>query len=115
MDFILTYGYDIALGKASEFQRWANANEQAWKDAMPEGTAYAGTYAAVFSTEKNAGSFFTIYQLDSYGAQDRLAAALKEGELARIMGESMQFMDQETGAGWSQFLLKSVADATIWD
>lgn len=115
MDFILTYGYEIALGKASEFQRWANANEQAWKDAMPEGTAYAGTYAAVFSTEKNAGSFFTIYQLDSYGAQDRLAAALKEGELARIMGESMQFMDQETGAGWSQFLPKSVADATIWD
>lgn len=114
MDFIQTYGYDVAQGKAAEFQQWLIANEDAWKAAMPEGSEYVGTYAAVYSTEKEAGSFFTIYQLDSYGAQDRLAEALKSGDLARLMGESMAFFDFEKGAGWSQFLLKNVNDATVW-
>ena len=114
MDFIQTIGYDIAQGKAGEYQQWLAANEGAWKAAMPEGTKYVGTYAAVYSSEKNAGSFFTIYQLDSYAAQDRLAEAGKSGEFARIMNEAMAFADFEKGSGWSQVLLKNVNDATVW-
>ena len=30
------------------------------------------------------------------------------------MGEAMAFGDFEKGAGYSQFLLKNVNDATIW-
>ncbi len=114
MEFIQSFGYDIAHGRAAEYQQWLAANEDAWKAAMPEGTEYVGTYAVVSSSEKNAGSFFTIYRLDSYGAQDRLAEAGKSGEFARIMGEAMAFGDFEKGAGYSQFLLKNVNDATIW-
>lgn len=115
MDFIQAFGYDVAHGRAAEYQQWLAANEDAWKAAMPEGTEYVGTYAAVYSTEKEAGSFFTIYRFDSYAAQDRLAEAGKSGEFARIMGEAMAFGDFEKGAGFSQFLLKNVNDATIWD
>lgn len=115
MEFLQVYGFNIKVGEARDFQEWLGANEDAWKAAMPDGTAYVGTYAAVYSSEKEAGSFFTVYRLDSYAAQDRLAEALNGGELARIMGESIEFVDFDNNAGWSQLLLKSVTDATVWN
>lgn len=115
MEFLQVYGYEVEQGKAADYQKWVTENEEAWKAAMPEGTDYVGTYAAIYTSEKKSGSFFTVYRLDSYGAQDALAEALKGGELARVMGESTRFVDFEKGAGWSQLLLKSITDATIWD
>jgi len=77
--------------------------------------AYVGTCAAIYSTEKQAGSFFTVYRLTSYADLDRLAAALDSGDLGKLIGQSMPLIDFDNNAGWSRFLLKSITDATIWD
>ena len=113
MEFLQIYGYTIKDGKAGEYQQLLSDNEDAWKAAMPDGTEYVGTYASIFSYEKGAGSFFTIYRLDSYAALDRLAEEQKSGELGRIVGAMMSFVDTDNNAGQSQSLLKSLTDTTI--
>jgi hypothetical protein len=52
MEFLQVYGFEVVLGKSVEFQRWVDANEEALKAAVPDGVAYVGTYAAIYSTEK---------------------------------------------------------------
>lgn len=113
MEFLQVYGYEIKAGKAGEYQQRLNDSEDAWKAAMPEGTQYVGTYASIYSSEKDAGSFFTVYRLDSYAALDRLAAEQQSGELGRIVGDLMSFVDTDNNAGQSGFLLKSMTDVTI--
>ena len=56
------------------------------------------------------------YRLDSYGAQDRMAAAMAEaGEFARLQAELGEFMDVERGANRSHGLLERVTDAVLWE
>lgn len=72
---------------------------------------------AVFGSEKEAGSSFRIDQLDSYGALDTAAARARNptSELARITSEFLEFLGPSEAAGWSNLLLKSVIDATVFD
>jgi hypothetical protein len=51
--------------------------------------------------------------LESYAAQDALAAAMKEGDLAALLAEVNQFVDQDRGADWSNGLYKAVTDLTM--
>ena len=113
MDFLQVYGYEVKDGKAGEYQQQLNDSADAWKAAMPDGTEYVGTYASIYSSEKQAGSFFTIYRLDSYAALDRLAEEQQSGELGRIVGRLMSYVDTDNNAGQSGFLLKSMTDVTI--
>ena len=114
MDFIMEWGYDIKQGRMGEFQEWLAANEKEYAQSMPDGCAYLGTYVTVHTSEKNAGAVRTLVRLDSYGAQDRLAAAGKgAGMFAKLARESTDFIDED--GDWSTVLMKAVVDATIWD
>lgn len=114
MHFMSIQGYDINEGRMGEFQAWLRDNEKELAQSMPEGVEYVGTFVAPFSSEKKAGSVFTVAKLDSYGAQDRLAAAgLGDGPFRELWTEAIGFMDQSRDANWSNFLLKSLTDATI--
>lgn len=112
MHFIQIIGYTVQTGKAKGFQDWLADNEGAWASAMPEGTEYIGTFAAVMGTNKHAGTTYTLYRLDSYGALDRLAAAMKDGALGKIISDSAQFVDWESD-DWSQLILKAMGEATL--
>ena len=112
MHFIQSFGYTVLTGKSGEYQNWLAENEGDWRNAMPEGTEYIGTFAAVMGTDKHSGTTYTLYRLDSYGAMDRLAASMKDGPLAKIIGDSAQFIDWDSD-NWSQLLLKDMGDATI--
>ena len=114
MDFIALYGYDVREGKSEAYQQWLADVEDEWRAAMPEGTEYVGTYAAVHTSEKNAGQMFTIYRLDSYAAQDRLAEASKGGVIGKLMTDSLEYITFGAGSGWSNILLKSMSDAAVW-
>ncbi|MBT8207486.1 MAG: hypothetical protein HKN07_04775 [Acidimicrobiia bacterium] len=114
MDFIMEWGYDIKRGRMEEFQEWLSANEKEYAQSLPEGCAYLGTFVTVHTSEKNAGTVRTLVRLDSYGAQDRIAAAGKEGGMfAKLARESTAFIDED--GGWSTVLMKAVVSATIWD
>ena len=116
MDFVFEYGFDVKKGKSKQFQEWMRANEERLAKGAPAGWEYIGTYAAVISTEKEAGEFRQLWRMESYGAQDAFAAAMSEGgEFAQAMDEmSTEFIDDERGAPFSQSIMKSVTDLSIW-
>ena len=117
MRFIGIQGFSIRPDKQVEFQKWLIENEERIRKSYPDGTEYGGCYAAVFSSEKDAGEYFWLDILDSYGAMDRSAALAKDpaSEYAKTNDEFVQFLDPDRNAGVSRILLKSVVDATILD
>jgi len=115
MDFLNVSGFSVLPGRNLEFQAWVRANSSALAVAMPEGIVLGGVYARMFSSEKHSGDYKVVWRLDSYGAMDRFTAAMGEDpELARLMDELGSFYDVRIGADYSDELLKSVADITIW-
>jgi len=117
MEFIAESGFNIRQGKEEEFQDWLVENEAKLAASYPEGTAFLGVFVVTWSTEKEAGSWRTLERLDSYGAQDRLAALMKDGtsEYSRLWREMSVFGDWDRAAPWSQSLLKRATDATVWN
>ena len=117
MRFIQEFGYSVKIGQDEAHQKWVIANDAALRAASPAGSKYLGTYAVVFSSEKQAGFYKVLMELDSYGAMDKAAAAAKDpkGAWAKLIRESSQFTDLDLSAPWSNTLLKNVIDATVWD
>lgn len=115
MDFIDVQGYTIKKGRLGEFQTWLAAHEDDLRKLSPQGTEYRGTYAVTHTSEKKAGSVWTLWHLDSYGAQDTMAAAGKaDGPFRDLVLQFLDFVDQDSD-NWSQTLLKAVVDATMYD
>jgi hypothetical protein len=115
MEFISQFGFDVKKGQAQDFQRWLSENESKVAAACPSGVEYVGTYAVMYSSEKHSGGYRQLFRLDSYGAQDAFAAAMKEGgEFAKLVEEMTEFVDQEREADWSNGLYKAVTDASMW-
>ena len=115
MDFLHISGFDVPPGKSREFQEWVQANSAALSNHAPDGIELVGAYASMFSSEKQTGHIKMVWRLDSYGAMDRFAAAIRDDEeLARLLDEFGSFHDVRLGAGESVELLKSVSDITIW-
>jgi hypothetical protein len=115
MDFIAEFGFDVKKGQAQDFQRWLSENESKFPAACPEGVEYIGTYAVVQTSEKHAGGYRQLLRLESYGSQDALAAAMKEGGAFASLLEGMtKFIDNDRDADWSSSLYKAVTDTSMW-
>ena len=115
MEFIAEFGFDVKKGQMQDFQRWFSENESKVTAACPSGVAYVGTYAVMYSSEKHSGGFRQLFRMDSYGAQDTFAAAMKEGgAFAKLIEEMTEFVDQDREANWSNGLFKSVTDISLW-
>jgi len=117
MRFIQEFGFTIKVGEEEAYQQWLVENEPALAAASPPGTQYLGTFSTIFTSEKQSGWYKTYIELDSYGAMDRVAAALKDAstDFGRLMRDSSRFGDYDHAAPWSTGLYKAVVDATIWD
>jgi hypothetical protein len=115
--FIQEFGYTVKVGQDEAHQRWLIANEEKLAKSHPEGTRYLGTFAAVFTSDKESGGYRSFVELDSYAALDRLAAAAKDAssDFGRLNREWSGFGDWDPSAPWSQGLFKAVVDATVWD
>ena len=115
MRFIVEFGFDAKEGKSQELQAWLTDNEEKLAADAPAGCKYLGTYVTVQTSEKKAGSWRQLWQLDSYGAQDAFAEAMKQGgNFARLFEEQTDLIDQRNDANWSSVLMKKATDAAIW-
>lgn len=115
MDFIAEFGFDVKKGRAQDFQRWLSENDSKVAAACPSGVEYVGTYAVIYSSEKHSGGYRQLFRMESYGSQDTLAAAMKEGgAFANLIEEMTEFFDQDREADWSNGLYKAVADTSLW-
>lgn len=117
MRLIQEIGYSVKVGQDEAHQRWLTDNDAALRAASPAGTNYIGTFAVIVSTEKQAGFYKQLIELDNYAAMDSIAAALKDGDtdLGRLLRDWSQFWDTDLAAPWSNTILKDVIDAAIWD
>ena len=117
MRFIQEFGYNVKLGQEEAHQKWVIKNDAALRAAAPAGTRYLGTFTVVFSSEKHAGGYKMLIELDSYAAMDAGAAAAKDAknDWGKLFREGSQFIDFDLAAPWSNGLMKDVVDATIWD
>ncbi len=117
MRFMSEGGYSVKLGQEEAHQKWLEENEAAFAASVPEGVKYLGTFVMVLSSEKQSGFYKTYMELDSYAAQDRLAAANKDAssDFGRLNREWSAFGDYDYNAPWSAGLYKAVVDASIFD
>ena len=117
MKFIQEFGYTVKVGQEQAHQKWVTENDERLRKGAPPGWKYIGTFTAVYSTEKHAGGYRLLMELDSYGALDAGAATMKDSnsEWNKLVLESSKFTDADWNMPWSSELLKNVMDATIWD
>lgn len=117
MKFIQVIGYTVKAGQEEAHQKWLIQNEERLRKAAPPGTKYIGTFAAVFSSEKAAGGYRALFELDSYGALDAGAAAAKDpdSDWHKLSMEVSKFGETDWTLPYSNELLKNVVEATIWD
>ena len=117
MKFIQISGYTVKIGQSEAHQKWLIDNDERIRRATPPGGKYIGTFAAIFSSEKGAGDYRSVFELDSYGALDVGAASAKDpdSEWLKIGLELSRFIDPDWNLPHSNELLKNVVDATIWD
>ena len=54
MRFIQEFGFTVKIGQEEAHQQWLVEHEGALAASYPEGTKYLGTFATVFSTDKQA-------------------------------------------------------------
>jgi hypothetical protein len=68
-----------------------------------------------FGFDVKQGKALEFQEVASYGAQDVLSTAMKEGgAFAILVDEANQFVDQDRGAYWSNGLYKSVTEIGFW-
>jgi hypothetical protein len=117
MKFIQEFGYTVKDGQEEAHQKWVIDNDERLRKAAPTGSKYIGTFIAVFSSEKRAGQYRVLLELDSYGAMDAGAATMKDAksDWNKLVSEQSRFADTDWNLPWSNELLKNVVDATIWD
>jgi hypothetical protein len=117
MRFIQEFGYTVKVGQDGAHQKWLIANHDRLARSQPKGTRYIGTFLVILSSEKNAGSYRALYELDSYAAMDAQAALGKDpdSEWSKLQIDWSAFWDLDLAAPWSNTLMKDVNDATIFD
>ena len=108
---VVEWGFDIKTGCEYAFHRWLLDNELDLYNARPDnGVRYSGTYAVHAASERNAGSYRTVWAFDSFANFDDFGAAMGEryptrepvtafGELVR---EFFSFWDRDSQAHRSQ-------------
>ena len=115
MNFIAEMGFDVKEGRTKDLQAWLQDNEAELAKECPPGIEYLGTYTAIYNPDTTLGSCRIYWRMDSYAAQDRFAAAMKDGgRFAELIEEQTAFVDQRNEANWSSGLYKAIADASIW-
>ncbi len=114
MDFVSIQGFDVRAGKLGAMKEWLHKHDVKLRESAPEGCEYMGTYVATQTSEKTAGNVFVLWRLDSYGAQDALAAAgAEDGKFRELVNEFIGFVEVDS-ENWSSILLKAVLDATVY-
>lgn len=117
MRLIYEIGFTVKLGKEEAYQRWLAENEAKVAAAQPPGGKYLGTFAVIFTSEKQSGFYRSFAELDSYAAIDSYAEQMKDEQsaLGRLGREESEFIDYDPNAAWSNGLYKLVVDASIFD
>lgn len=117
MALIEEFGFTVSEGREEAFQEWLRQHEEELRQAHPPGVRYLGTYGVVFSSEKQAGTYRVLLELDSYAAIDTFSEALKdaEGDFGRLVREHSGFSAFDPTLPWSQSLYRSLVDMAVFD
>ena len=117
MALIEEFGFTVRDGQEEAFQKWLEENEERFREVHPPGIRYLGTYGVVFSSEKQAGLYRVLLELDNYGSIDTMSTALKDAdsEFGRMVREHSSFTTADPNMPWSQSLYRTVVDMAVYD
>ena len=114
MNILVFEGGVVTAGRVGEAQAWLSQNEAELRATMPDGTAYLGVYAPIFTSSKYPTEVYLVYSVENYGDLDRLAASSSESRLGQLLGDWDDFLDDAQGLKMSKVLYKSLTAATVW-
>ena len=117
MALIEEFGFTVLEGQEEAFQQWLQQKEEQLRQAAPAGIRYLGTYGVVFGSEKQAGTYRLLLELDSYAAIDTFSEAMKDpnGDFGRLLREHATFSAFDPTLPWSQSLYRTVVDMAVFD
>ena len=117
MALIEEFGFTVSEGREEAFQDWLRQHEEELRQSHPPGVRYLGTYGVVFSSEKQAGTYRLLLELDGYAAIDTFSEAIKDAEsdFGRLVREHSSFSAFDPTLPWSQSLYRSLVDMAVFD
>jgi len=117
MALIEEFGFTVLEGQEEAFQQWLQQKEEQLRQAAPAGIRYLGTYGVVFSSEKQAGTYRMLLELDSYAAIDTFSEAMKDpnADFGRLLREHASFSAFDPTLPWSQSLYRTLVDMAVFD
>lgn len=117
MALIEEFGFTVSEGQEEAFQEWLRRHEEELRQSAPPGVRYLGTYGVAFSSEKQAGGYRLLLELDSYAAIDTFSEAMKDadGDFGRLVREHASFSAFDPTLPWSQSLYRSLVDMAVFD
>lgn len=117
MALIEEFGFTVLEGQEEAFQQWLQQNEDKLRQSVPAGIRYLGTYGVVFSSEKQAGTYRLLLELDGYAAIDTFSEAMKDadGDFGRLLREHAGFSAFDPTLPWSQSLYRTLVDMAVFD
>ena len=117
MALIEEFGFTVLEGQEEAFQQWLQQKEEQLRQAAPAGIRYLGTFGVVFGSEKQAGTYRLLLELDSYAAIDTFSEAMKDpnGDFGRLLREHATFSAFDPTLPWSQSLYRTVVDMAVFD
>lgn len=117
MALIEEFGFTVLEGQEEAFQQWLQQNEEQLRQSAPAGIRYLGTYGVVFSSEKQAGTYRVLLELDGYADIDTLSEAMKDadGDFGRLLREHAGFSAFDPTLPWSQSLYRTLVDMAVFD
>ncbi len=117
MALIEEFGFTVLEGQEEAFQQWLQHNEEKLRHSSPPGIRYLGTHGVVFSSEKQAGTYRLLLELDGYADIDTLSEAMKDadGDFGRLFREHAGFSAFDPTLPWSQSLYRTLVDMAVFD
>ena len=113
MNILVFEGGVVTEKRLREAQAWLAENEAELRATMPDGTAYLGVYAPIFTSSKYPTEVYLVYSVENYGGLDRLAAS-SDSRLGQLLGDWDDFLDDAPGLKMSKVLYKSMTAASVW-
>jgi hypothetical protein len=112
--FVVEWGYDVAIDNVAEFQAKLNDIEKKLATKAPNGVVYKGTFLVYMSSDKTGGRYRTFWAFDSLAGIEAMGADAADKGFKLAVAALGSFVDRSNGAGITQSLYQTAAGTEVF-